>query len=246
MKSLFEQLGLKPKERDTFLRLLELGAQPVSVIAKHMNIPRPSMYLILDSLSKKGLVEEFDRDKVKYAKCIPVQNMPSVIDARKKALETTANLLHSKLPELEALENKLSITPKMRFLEGKDGVRRMYEQVLKTGEFWAFVNPDLVKQFMPEYHDKIPQSVREVSGKAKELMIDSPEAREYKKKYESKNHEIHLLPKGTSFQSDVILCKDKMYMIAYGEKQISATEILSPSLVETQKAMFDLIWNQTK
>ncbi len=244
MKALFDQLGLKPKERETFLRLLELGAQPVSIIAKHMTIPRPSMYLILDSLSKKGLVEEFDRDKVKYAKCIPVKNMASIIDARKKALDATANLLATKIPELESLENKLSITPKMRFLEGKEGVRRMYEQVLKEGEFWAFFNPDMVKKIMPEYHDKIPQSIRENSGKAREMLVDSPEAREYQKNYSSKNHEIKLLPKGAQFHSDIIIAGDKIYMIAFGEKQISATEILSPPLVETQKALFSLIWDK--
>jgi sugar-specific transcriptional regulator TrmB len=244
MKALFDQMGLKPKERETFLRLLELGAQPVSIIAKHMNIPRPSMYLILESLTKKGLVEEFDRDKVKYAKCIPIKNMPSIIDARKKALDATANLLASKIPELENLENKLSITPKMRFLEGKEGIRRMYEQVLKEEEFWAFFNPEMVKKIMPEYHDKIPQAIRENSGKAREMLVDSPEAREYQKNYSSKNHEIKILPEGTEFHSDVILCRDKMYMIAFGEKQISATEIVSPSLVETQKALFKLIWSK--
>jgi sugar-specific transcriptional regulator TrmB len=244
MKTLFDQLGLKPKERETFLRLLELGAQPVSIIAKHMNIPRPSMYLILESLAKKGLVEEFIRDKVKYAKCIPVNNMPSIIDARKKALDTTAALLETMLPELEGLENKLSITPKVRFLEGKDGVRRMYEQILKESEFWACFNPEVVKEIMPEYHHKIPQRLRENGGKAKELLVDSAEAREYKKSYENSHHEIKILPKGTEFPSDIILCADKMYMIAFGEKQISATEIISPSLVETQKALFELVWGK--
>lgn len=242
MKALFDQMGLKQKERDTFLRLLELGAQPVSVISKHLGIPRPSMYLILESLRKKGFVEEFERDKVKYAKCIPVKNMPSIIDARKRALDETAQVLEKSLPELESLENKLSITPKVRFLEGKEGVRRMYEQILKEPEFWACFNPEMVKKLMPEYHHKIPQTIRENGGKVRELLVDCEEAHEYKKSYESSHHEIKILPKGTTFSSDLILCKDKMYMIAFGEKQISATEMVSPSLVETQKALFELLW----
>ena len=73
MQQLFACLGLSSKETQTFLKLLELGAQPVSVIAKHVGVPRSTMYFILERLRVIGLVEEFERSGIRYAKSVPVE-----------------------------------------------------------------------------------------------------------------------------------------------------------------------------
>lgn len=246
MKNLFKSLGTTQKEMETFLKLLELGAQPVSVIAKHMGSPRSTMYLVLEKLKEIDLVEDFERSGIKYFKCIPVREIGDIINAKKRNLDQTEKILEDKLEELNALENKLSITPKVRFLEGKEGVSKMYEQVLKEPEFYAFFNPEYVKKLMPGYHFKIPETLIINKRKAKELLVKCPEATEYQKKYNSKLHQIKILPKSAGFISDIIICSDKMYMIAYGEDKVSATEITSPSLVQTQKALFELIWQGAK
>lgn len=246
MKQLFKSLGTTAKEMDTFLRLLELGAQPVSVIAKNIGIPRSTMYIVLENLKELGLVDEFERFGVKYFKCIPVHSIRDVIQTKKRNLEQTENMLEERLIKLEKLESKLSITPKIRFYEGKEDAMKVYEQVLREKTFLAFFNPSLVKKLMPEYHFKIPEMLKKHRGKAKELLVSCSEALEYKKKYATEKHQIKILPPSIVFPSDTIICTDKMYMIAYGEKKISATEIISPSLVQSQRAMFELIWEKVK
>ncbi len=242
MQNLFKRLGLSGKEIDTFLKLLELGAQPVSVIAKHVGIPRSSMYLVLKDLKKSGLIEEFERAGILYAKCIPVKNIADVIKTKERRLHQTLDVLEEKLPELTALENKLSITPLVKFYEGKKAVMKMYELVLNEKGFVAIFNPDLVKRLMPEYHFKIPESIRENKSQVRELMVDCVAAREYKKRFNSKNHKIKIFSKNVSFASDTIICPEKIYMVSYGEKEVSATEIHNQSLAETQKVLFDQLW----
>src|SRR3989339_256391 len=185
MKSLFRQLGINDKEMYAFLKLLELGAQPASVIAKHAGVPRSTMYLILDDLKKNHLIEEFNRANIKYFKCIPVKDIENILLAKIKMLENTLDILKNHMDELEALENRLSITPKVKFFEGKEAVMKVYEEVLKENEFLAFFNPYLVKKCMPEYHFKIPEALKLTGGKAKELLIACEEAREYKKLFNS-------------------------------------------------------------
>lgn len=242
MKQLLKRLGANQKEVNTWLSLLELGAQPISVIAKHSGIPRTTMYLIIQGLKDLGLIQEFQRDGVKFVKCIPVKTLPDLMSAKRRFLAQTEEMLMSKLGELEILENKLSITPTVHFLEGKSAVSKMYEQVLKEKEFYACFNPALVKEQMPEYHFKIPETLLGYGGKAQELLVDCPEAEEYRKKYSTKQHQIKILPSSSVFSSDIIICSDKMYLIAYGENKISATEIISPSLVQTQRVLFELVW----
>ena len=97
------------------------------------------MYLILDGLKEQGLVDELSRDGIKYYKCIPVNSLQNLLKVKESKIQYSLELLHEKLPELSALENKLSITPKVKFHEGKEAVARMYEEVLGEKDFCTFL-----------------------------------------------------------------------------------------------------------
>ena len=246
IKTLLKKLGTNEKEAQTFIKLLELGAQPISVIAKQMSTPRSSMYLIIDRLKDLNLIEEFERAGIKYVKCIPVSNIADILKSKEKNIQQTLEILEEKLPEFESLENRLSITPTIKFHEGKEAVAQMYEEILKEKEFYAAFNPKLVLEILPEYHYKIPEGLKQTGGKAKELVTDCKEGREYKEKYTSKNHKIKVLPKGTNFDSDTVICKNKIYMTGYGKGQVSGTEIHNTALAQSQRALFELIWEGIK
>ena len=241
-KTLLQNLGLGEKESHAWLKILELGAQPVSVIAKYVGVPRSSMYVILERLEKLQLIEHFDRNGITYFKSVAVRTIPELLRNKEQQIQETLALLSQKMPELDALENKLSITPRVRFFEGKNGASKMYEEVLKEKEFYAVFNPKLVKSMMPEYFYKIAEVLKTKEGAAKELVMDCQEGHEYKKLYNSEHHQIKILPNGIDFPSDTIICKNKIYMIAYGEGQISATEILNISLAKTQRVLFEQFW----
>lgn len=242
MKELFKNLGVNNKEMETFLKLLELGAQPVSVVARHMSIPRPTMYLILENLKKLNLVEEFEHGGIKYFKCIPVKDIEEVLKLKEIKIRETSELLERNISDLEKLENRLSITPKVKFFEGKDEVTKVYENVLKEKTFTAIFNPEVVKKIMPVYLTKVAETIRKNSLKVRELVTDCKEAKDYIKKYNLKNHQIKILPKNMAFYSDTIICKEKIYMISYGDNEISATEIYSEALAKTQKNIFEQLW----
>lgn len=242
MNKIFQRLGLNNKEMDTFLKMLELGAQPISVIARHAGVPRSTMYLIIDNLKKTQLVETFERIGIKYAKAIPVKDIGGVLRARERQIEQTVKMLEEAMPELEALENKLSITPHVRFHEGKQAVLKMYESMLGEKTFVAIFNPQLVKRYTPEYHFKIPETIHAEKMEVRELLVLGSDAIEYEKKFQSKKHQIRLLPQGVAFPSDTIICPDKIYMVGYGENDMVATEIHNRALAETQKVIFDQLW----
>jgi len=244
MQTLLQKLGLDPKESRTCLKLLELGAQPVSVLAKNVGIPRPTMYLVLESLKKKGFIEDFERMGIKYVRAIPAKNFPDILRRRESEIATTRELLETHFPELEKLENHLSITPKVRFFEGAREVEKMYDEVCQQSEFCAFFDPYLVKKFMPRHYFRIPEELKRRGGTARELLVDGDDAREYRDRFHSKKHQIHLLPAQIQFPSDTIITKTKIFMIAYGEAEIVATEIQSPSLAKTQKVWFDELWQK--
>lgn len=242
MINFFQSIGADEKETKAFLKMLELGAQPISVIARYIGVPRSTMYSILERLKKLGLIEEFEKSGMMYAKCIPVSEITDVLKTKKRQIEQSFLLLQENLPQLTALENRLSITPKIKFFEGKNEAMKVYEKVLKEKGFLAVLNPKIVKKLMPEYIYKVAEVLRQKNGKAKELLVDCKEAHEYKKRFLSENHQIKILPDLIRFDSDTIICADRIYMISYGENQVCATEIVNPHLAQTQAALFELIW----
>jgi sugar-specific transcriptional regulator TrmB len=141
MKQLIISLGATDKEAETFLRLLELGPQTATIVAKHIGTPRSTMYVIMSALKEMGLIEEFERSGVKYFKTVAVQEISDVINAKKRKLDQTEELFKRLLPDLESKQKKLTMTPKVRFFEGKDQVMKMYEQVLREEAFCAMLKP---------------------------------------------------------------------------------------------------------
>lgn len=224
--------------------MIELGAQPVSTIAKYVGVPRSSMYVILERLKKLNLIQEFRQNSILYIKPVAIKNLQEILKTKKRQLEQTETILAENLPQLEALENKLSITPLVRFYEGKEAVMQMYEDILKAKEFYAIFNIGIVKEKMPEYYQYVAISLKQTGGKAKEILVFSKEAKLYKDKFSSPKHQIKLLQKGKIFDSDTIIANDKIYLISYGEKEISGTEIKNPTLANTQKVLFEELWDR--
>jgi sugar-specific transcriptional regulator TrmB len=244
MKNLFQNLGANEKDMHVFLKMLELGAQPVSVIAKHVGLPRSSTYVILEKLKNLNLTEEFERRGITYVKCIPARSLADLFKTKERKLEQSFQILEEKLPELEALENKLSITPQVRFLEGKEAIMKMYEEVLKNPGFCAAFNPELMKEAIPEYIFKIGEVLQEKKGWAREFVVGSKTAEEYKKRFNSTKHQIKILPRKVTFPSDTIICSNTIYMVSYGDKEVCATEIVNCSLAQTQQAFFEMMWEK--
>ncbi len=242
MSDLFSRLGLNTKETDVFRKLLTLGAQPISVIAKHAGIPRSSMYFITDKLKSHHLIEEFERAGVRYVKCIAVEDIADVLKTQERNIRQTLLLLEEQLPELKALESTLSITPKVTFLEGKDSVLNMYQSLSHEKEFCTFFNPSVFGRIVPVALNIIPDILQEQGSRAKEILTDCKEAKDYRKKFASERHQIRLLPKSVSSLSDCIICRDRVCFVTYGEKEIAAVELFSKTLAATQQTMFDQVW----
>ena len=236
---------LSPKEEATFLRLLELGAQPVSVIAKHMQTARSSMYLILERLKKAGLIEHFERRGIKYVKALSPENIAHLLENRKLKAQQDLASFEKAIPHLKELENKLSITPKVRFYEGVSEVEQMYQKLMKLDGYWAYFNPASLKNILPKYFYDLPREYIRRKVHAREIMVNCPEAQEYAKTHKSKYYQFKILPNPQVFYSDMLITEDSMFLMSYGsENQVCGTEIFDPALAQSQRTGFQTLWDK--
>ncbi len=242
MDQIFTTLGLDKKERGVFLKLLQLGSVPVSLLANRLGLPRTSVYVILERLKALGVVQSFRQKGKTWVHSLPPEELKDLLLEKQRRVQSALEEYEENLPLLMKEESTLRLTPKVEFLEGKKGVIKAYKRVLKEKTFYSYFNPETVKKYASEIFLFIPENLEKKSGKAKELLVSCPEAKEYSAHIKNPNHEVKILPRGLDFASDVIICENSLYFFSYEKDQVCVVEITNKNLAETQRKMFELLW----
>ncbi|EKD24225.1 MAG: Transcriptional regulator, TrmB [uncultured bacterium] len=142
--SLSEQLqsiGLSDKEAAVYLQSLSLGSFAVSDIAKKTGLKRPTCYLILEELAKRGLVAIVpQKDKLTYT-----AESPNILFARAEEHMQTVKQM---LPDLFTIQKSTGAQPTIKFYSGKTGIHSIYDDILSSGVkeyFYIGSSADLAK-----------------------------------------------------------------------------------------------------
>jgi len=123
-KKELQQLNFDEKEANVYLALLELGEANVEQIAKKSKIKRTTVYHVLDSLKGSGYIE---MSKVGKKTLYYAQN-PKKIGER---LEEKKLVFEKIMPGLLSITNDIEKKPKIRYYEGKEGIRDIYKDTLR-------------------------------------------------------------------------------------------------------------------
>lgn len=244
-KQFLKAFGATEKGAAAFLTLLELGAQPVGVMAKQLELPRSSTYLLMSQLKALGLVEEFEQHGIRYVQCMPVSSFEVLLKTREKQIRQLYGMFLDSRSNLEGLQNQLSVTPQVKYYDRKSDVERMVEVVLKAGDMDAIFNPAAVKHIMPDYYKSVPAKMKSEGVKFRGLLMNCLEAKIYKKLYNSPDHQIKILPAEMKFSAGFIVAKNVIYMIAYDALQFSGIEIHNSFLAETHRQVFNELWTKS-
>ncbi len=124
--------GLSDPEIRVYFTLLELGSQPAGVLAKKTGLKRGHTYNVLAQLVGKGIVQEFEKDQVKYFVGCSPSVLISLLERRTEELDVRKRTLLQVLPDLEHIRNPLAVQPKVRFFQGVDGIKEIYEDTLRV------------------------------------------------------------------------------------------------------------------
>ncbi|HEX8974083.1 MAG TPA: helix-turn-helix domain-containing protein [Patescibacteria group bacterium] len=152
IKQVLQQFGLAGKKADVYLAALELGSSSVIEIARKAQIKRTTCYDILHDLMTEGLISETTKGK----KRLFVGEDPEKIQ---RNLKNKEKLFSEILPQLQSINNTRGSKPKIRFYEGKEGLKEVYDDTTKyPGELLGFASYDIInvlgKEWAAEYLKK--------------------------------------------------------------------------------------------
>lgn len=130
-QNILKDFGLTEPEIKVYLALLELGSQPASVIAKKAGLKRGHTYNMLELLIQKGIVQEFTKDRIRYFSSRSPATLMSILEHREDQLEKLKQSLMQVIPNLEHIFNPLLVQPKVRFFQGVEGIKEIYEDTIR-------------------------------------------------------------------------------------------------------------------
>lgn len=147
--------GLTAPEIQVYLTLLELGSQPAGTVARKSKLKRGHTYNILADLIQKGVVQEFTKNKVKYFTCSSPTMLISLMENRAEELDTKKKKLLQVIPDLLQIRNPGAVQPKVRFFQGADGIKEIYEDTLRTSDKHLYAVGDFDHFFPREQNQEL-------------------------------------------------------------------------------------------
>lgn len=246
--------GLSGKEASIYAFLLEHDGAFPSLIAKNTKLNRTTVYKILTSLSIKGLVTEYEKRKKLFYRAEHPKYLTKYAESQIVLAKRANEHLEKMMPFLEGIYKSSPDKPVMRFYEGMEGIRTVYNdhfQTQKSYEMMAFSNtvrllPQLDSEFKKNYVKqkiKLGISTRAIVPSAKDTHSDLFSF--YQTAPKNLIPIIKQLPLEVfTFSADMTLYgENKVSIINFNEPNFVGTIIEDTTIYNMMKLFFDLTWS---
>lgn len=235
------KFGLTDKEIAIFLANLELGQTTVNEIARKSNTFRTYCYDLLKSLSEKGLVRYFIKSGVKYYETVELEKLIDILHEKEDQIKLI-------LPELKEIKGKATEKPSVQFYEGKEGIKTIHEDVIKSKpkEILAYGNTQKHFEVMDWYFsryikervkNKIVARVITERSDFTEKTIKSSEKEELRK--------TRFFPNGISFPIIKYIYNNKVATMSFG-KNIFGVVLENKNIADGERIAFELMWKSAE
>lgn len=230
-----------------YLDLQQIGQGTPTQLSRRTGVNRTSVYDVMQSLIQRGMVSQYKKRGRLFFVALDPNHLISYLQSEsKKQQQQVADQItqvEAILPSLLSLHLNQTPKPTVTFFEGEKGMREAYEETLKSTEvIRAYANVQTMHQglpgFFPEYYQR--RVAKKVFIRAILPLNDLSLERAARDQQELR--ETRFLPEGHTFTPEINLFDDRMLVASWTEKMAIITT--SKELVDLQKMLFDLTWNQ--
>lgn len=240
-KKIIEQLadlGLEKNQANVYLAVLEIGPESISNIANRAKVKRPTCYLIIDQLLEKGLIIKVPQGRRVFYKALPPKKYLKTLESKKDSFEKL-------LPQLNAMFASASNQPKVRFFEGKEGLRSLYQEMLATSKsiYSIFSYDDFLTVFSQQENADFFSLIEKSGGMFYDMVKSTPTTKKALKQEtfrKSKNVRVKLLPQDFEFKTDLVVSGNKTAMISFGS--LVGVIIEDLDIAQMQQSMIKYLW----
>ena len=233
-----QNLGLNEKEAKVYIALLQLGRGTAYSVAKHSGLKKPTTYVILEQLIKKGVANKIPRENIlRYVAVNP--------DEIFSAIETKIINAKQALPELKALSKGKEYKVATTYYEGVDGIKEMYRKVLKT-----IINQEIVGFYanaknnspeMLELWDDWTNKRTERNINVRAITPADAKTVEWVKGKERHLLKIKFVP-NEEYDSNVSIEVYDNFVQIISSQYLQGVLIDNPDIADTMRQIFEIVW----
>ena len=247
---ILERIGLNTNESYVYNILLTNGEMSAPDIAEraHLKLTRQNTYTVLKSLTKKRLIEEFDKRKKLTYRVEHPQKLLETIENQKKELEENEKTIEAIMPEIISDYNLAHNKPGVVYYEGLKGVKKIFEDVYSPGkdEVYGCVDPTLFdKSFDVVFKELVPQRIKN-KLLSKAILPDTPFTKTLAKK-DKEQYRVSKLVNSKKYPllAEIDVYEDKIAMMDISKgKDFVGIIIENKAIAETLKSIFKLAMNE--
>ena len=234
-----KEIGLTDNEARAYFASLSLGPSTVARIATAAELKRTTVYDIVGSLKQKGLMSIEVRGFKNLYVPEPPERLEDVLEARK-------DLVRRSMPEFSALYNLKGGESTLKYYEGLESVKSLYEDVLEDlrpgEEYLAFSDMQRWYDLDPKFFERFIEKRTKLGLKVRLLLQNSPKAEEMKKSSLNYGAEVKILPGKASLKTNLIITP-RIAVIHQLIPPILGIAIENASVIQMHREMFEVIWN---
>lgn len=235
-----EKIGLSRKEAQVYLALLRVGQSSASLVAKNAGLKRPTTYLILEDLRKRGFVLKILGDK----KQMFIAKSPEEIISEAK--DNVDHALHV-LPQLMNMFSKNDPQVRTIHFEGMDGIKEAlwYKFTeLKGSEIVAFfgsaedASSDLIKLFYDWNSALVDGDI-----KLRSIVPDAKDLKKFRETDKEYGFKPKIMPVSDYTSKTSIEITDRFIRIIMFKEQ-QAVIVENPVVAKAMKEVFQMVWSK--
>lgn len=240
--TILKGLGFVGSEIKTYLAGLENGPSTVIELTKATKLSRQATYVVIDSLTARGLMSSLIKGKKKYYVSEDPEKLLSY--SKRHELEMQARLkdLERVMPVLKLKQS--GDRPAVKLYEGEDGVLTTLEEMYQSQPKEIYEIGDLEAFQKLNAFDKTTMGVDQLKKiKTKVVSLSTGKPARPKLNEESRRY---FLPKEISgFKSDIIVYNNRTRFMVF-EGKIHAIVIENESVARAMKILFEQAFKGSK
>ena len=245
LRTILRTFNLPEKEIKIFKKVVELGAQPASHIARVTELPRNTVRSILDNLVKRGLMVKTNRANTQHYAIEKKDNIVRALKHEKlritEKIDNQIELIENFGDELNARHTSKS-RPKFTFYEGEAGLEKVYEDTLTAkDDIVSWASFEGMHGALPKYFDTYYARRAKKKIHITSIHPDSEFARKRQKNDAKEMRTSALVPSDEyEWVPEIQVYNNKINIASWKEKLGIIIE--SQEIADAMRAIFKMAW----
>jgi sugar-specific transcriptional regulator TrmB len=256
LAALLDTLGLNEKEVAVYVSLAEVGKASASFLSKRVRFPRSTVYTILDSLLKRGVISVEQAKDVTFF----VANHPDCFQrlVDRERIEQESIIAKKNAAVLEAVPLILPLfkrenysVPKLQFFEGTANVQSMLYENCRLWQssiaqcdciWWGYQD----HHFVETYRDWLNEYWGTMLENERIQLLSNHSETEKGLHRRVAGRSIKKIPKQYQFSSTVWVLGEFVITIMTRQKPHYAFQLQDPVFAANQRLTFQMLWSLVK